>query len=113
MNQTSLPRVRETVEVLKDKIFKLNGERAEWCRTVADRFRFEYILNLALLMELPRSEQREGETFFCGYLEVLLPTKDWLVKVFAWTIQIIGIKKTASFLFFLKKWKRKHEHRTA
>lgn len=112
MNETSLPRVRETVEVLKDKIFKLDGEREEWCRTVADRFRFEYILNLALIMELPRSEQWEGETFFCGYLEVLLPTKDWLVKVFAWTIQIIGIKKTASFLLFLKKWKRKHEHRT-
>ena len=112
MNETSLPRLRETVEILKDKIFKLNGKREEWSRVVADRFRFEYILNLALIKELPLSEQQEGETFFCGYLKVLLPTKDWVVKAFTWVIRMIGIKQTASFLLVLKKWKRRREHRT-
>lgn len=75
-------------------------------------FQFEYILNLALIQELPKEQRREATALFKHYRQVILPTKDRSVRQVATFMQLFGVSFTAKILAAAKWMKRKRERRT-
>lgn len=112
MNATSLTRVKQTAEVLEKSVQRLHGANTAWSRSLVGGFQFEYILNLALIQELPKEQRREATALFKHYRQVILPTKDRSVRQVATFMQLFGVSFTAKILAAAKWMKRKRERRT-
>lgn len=111
MNATSLTRVKQTVEILEESIQGLRGANTAWSQSLAGGFQFEYILNLALIQELPREQRREATALFDHYRQVILPTQDRAVRQVAKFMRLFGVPFTAKVLAAAKWMKRKRERR--
>lgn len=111
MNATSLSRVSETEQVLRVSIQKLQKANTSWSRALAGGFQFEYILNLALIQELPKAQRKEAAACFKDYFRVLLPTQDPAVKQIAEVLRLLGVPLVSKMLAAAKWIKRKRERR--
>lgn len=111
MNATSLVRVKQTAEILQESIQRLQGANTAWSQALVGEFQFEYILNLALIQELPKEQRREAIALFDHYCQVILPTQDRSVRQVATFIRLFGVSFTAKILAAAKWIKRKRERR--
>ena len=111
MNETSLTRIKQTEEILEESIQRLREVHAIWSQAILSGFQFEYILNLALIQELPKEQRREATALFKHYRQVILPTKDRSVRQVATFMQLFGVSFTARILAVAKWMKRKRERR--
>ncbi len=111
MNSTSFFRVQQTVEILQESIQRLRGADDVWSQTLVGGFQFEYILNLALIQELPKEKRRGATALFDNYRQVILPTQDRAVQQVAKLMQLFGVRFTAKILAAAKWIKRKRERR--
>ena len=112
MNSTSLSRVKQTVEVLQVSIQKLREANTTWSLALAGGLQFEYVLNLALIQELPKEKRREATALFEGYHQVLFPSQDQAVKQITKFLHLFGVPLTSRVLAAAKWIKRKRERRT-
>ncbi len=112
MNHTGYDRVNQTVTILKESIECLRNSKATWSQVAMERLQYEYILNFALLKELPICQQKEAVQLFTDYQYILTPTKDPMVIAIRSFIKFMGIEATAQLLAFAKRLKRKYEHRS-
>lgn len=111
MNATSLTRVKQTAEILEKSVQRLRGANTAWSQSLVGGFQFEYILNLALIQELPKEQRREAAALFDHYRQVILPTQDRAVCQVAMFMRLFGIPFTAKILASAKWMKRKRERR--
>lgn len=109
MNRTPVTRVTSTLTVIEKDIRLLKELDASWGKKVIEQLQFEYILNLALICELPK-EWRERVTGLIR-VDILSPTSDPAIKIIKFMLRIIGIRMTASLLSTIKRLKRKSEGR--
>lgn len=110
MNRTPMERVVSTLSVIEKDIGLLKELQKSWRQKAIEQLQFEYILNLALICELPRGKQEQATKLI--KLDVLEPTTDLVIKAVKFMLQTLGVHMTASFLFKLKRLKRKKEGRT-
>ncbi|MBM6885165.1 glycosyltransferase [Pseudoflavonifractor phocaeensis] len=111
MNSISFSRVKQTVEILWESIQGLQINNTAWSLALANGFQFEYILNLALIQELPKEQRKEAIALFEDYRQVILPTHDLTVQKVAKFMQLFGVPFTAKILAAAKWMKRKRERR--
>lgn len=112
MSSASFSRVKQTAEILQLNIQRLRKANTEWSLALAGGFQFEYILNLALIQELPMEDRKNAVKLFDSYRQVLLPTQDQLVRKVAIFINFFGVSCTSLVLMAIKWVKRRLEHRT-
>lgn len=110
MNKTPVVRVLSTLTVLAYDIDLLKKSNELWKQKVIDALQFEYILNLALICEMPKSEQ--GKALEIVRKDVLKNSGDKLVRIMYCMIKIFGIRFVASILSKIKRIKRKKEGRS-
>lgn len=112
MSLTGYDRVNQTVTILKETIDRLRNSKEVWSQVAMERLQYEYILNFALLKELPIQQQKKAAQLFTDYQYILTPTKDPVVIAVRSFTKLMGIETTAQLLAFTKKIKRKYEHRS-
>lgn len=76
-----------------------------------EHLQYEYILNFALLKELPIHQRKKAVQLFTDYQYILTPTNDPIVIAVRRFIKLMGIEAAADLLSFAKRLKRKYEHR--
>ncbi len=112
MGTQSSIRVRETAAALSGAVeaFRCCGER--WADCLIDCLQYEYVLNIALIREVHPEERVEARTAFAEYREILLPSRDLLVRGVARLISMAGLDAVARLLSLAKRIKRRREGRT-
>ena len=109
MNRTPMERVISTLNVIEKDINLLKESQICWSQKMIEQLQFEYMLNLALICELPREQQEEAVELV--KLDVFNPTSDVIIKAIKLMLRTIGVHMTASLLSNLKRFKRKKEGR--
>lgn len=111
MGDRSCARVQETAKALSWAIdeFRRCGEK--WTNCLVDCLQYDYVLNIALIREVPSAERKEARAAFDGYRETLLPSGDRLVRMVARFISMAGLGATARLLSAAKRIKRRREGR--
>ena len=109
MNRTPMERVISTLNVIEKDIDLLKESQICWSQKMIEQLQFEYMLNLALICELPREQQEEAAELV--KLDVFNPTSDVIIKAIKLMLRTIGVHMTASLLSNLKRFKRKKEGR--
>ena len=110
MNRTPVVRVLSTLTVLAYDIDLLQKCNAKWKEKLIDSLQFEYVLNLALICEMPKLEQRKALKIVRK--EVLRHSSDKIVRIMYCMIKIFGVRFVASILSQIKRIKRKKEGRS-
>ena len=109
MNCTPVKRVISTLAVIEKDIRLLKETKASWKQKMISQLQFEYILNLALICELPK--ERQEQVARVVRVDILNPTYDPTVKTIEIILRVMGVRMTAYFLSILKRFKRKREGR--
>lgn len=102
MDIPTLRRLKETVFVLTHSIERLRNSRFPYREIMAARYQFEYILNIALAVEIEPSDRPEALSLFRDHESILKNSEDPLVRLFAGYIRLFGIPHCARFLHRLK-----------
>lgn len=110
MNRTPVTRVLSTLSVLAYDIDLLQTCNANYKQKLIDALQFEYILNLALICEISKSEQRQALAIVRE--EVLKNSGDQFVRIMHGMIRVSGVRFVANILSQLKRIKRKKEKRS-
>ncbi|WP_373166662.1 glycosyltransferase family 2 protein [Agathobaculum sp. Marseille-P7918] len=110
MNCTPSKRVLSTLTVIAYDINLLKASDEIWKQKLIDALQYEYILNLALIHELPHGQQKKALEII--KLEVLSPTCDGLVRAMSIMLRLFGVRITAAVLSQIKRLKRRKEGRT-
>ena len=107
MDQATLHRLRETVEVLSDSVGRLRRSSFRYADAMIAQFQFEYILNMALAVEIKAEDRKSALSLFGGYPDVLRGSADPVVKCFAVFIRLAGVNASARLLHCLKLIRRR------
>lgn len=110
MNRTPVVRVISTLNVIEKDIGLLSESQTSWRQKMIEQLQFEYILNMALICELPKENQENAVRLI--KIDVLNSTTDLAIKAIKLMLRTLGVHTTASFLSKLKRLKRKKEGRT-
>ena len=110
MNCTPSKRVMSTLTVIAYDINILKASNEIWKQKLIDVLQYEYILNIALIHELPQEQKKQA----LGIIkpEVLRPTCDGLVRVMSIMLRLFGVRMMAAVLSQIKRLKRWKEGRT-
>ncbi len=112
MDQATLQRLQETVEVLSDSVNRLRNSAFRYADIMIARYQFEYILNMALSVEVEREKQKDAVRLFGGYAEMLRGSSDPAVRSFAVFIRLAGVKASAELLHLMKMLRHRIYGRT-
>ena len=102
MGNPTLKRLRETVFVLSDSIARLRASDFRYADAMIAQYQFEYILNIALTVELDPSERASALEVYRDWDRVLEPSVDPLVNAGRLLVRVVGVKFVAWILHFLK-----------
>jgi len=106
MDQPTLKRLSDTVAVLTDAITRLNTAEFIFASIVTAQFQFEYILNLALTVEIASEDRNVALELYKDWKQVLIPSIDPIVRLSALAMSVIGIRGAARGLHWLKLVRR-------
>ena len=107
MDRPTLRRLRETVAVLSDSVERLRQSLFPYADVMCAQFQFEYILNMALAVEIEPNEQESALKLFEEYEEVLCRSCDAIVRCYLFFIRIVGVRMGAILLHCLKQVRRR------
>lgn len=111
MGNPTLRRLSDTIAVLERSIQRTRESGIGYAQHLMAQFQFEYILNLAVIVELPLEDRPAARCLYQGWKEILADSPDPLVQITRWGIGLIGLGATAHILHQLKmirRWKRHH-----
>lgn len=77
---------------------------------VAAQFRFEYVLNMAQIYEIPAADRTAGRQLFANAREVLSGDRDRLIRLLRLLLRLTGLTATAYLLHTAKKFRRTLKH---
>lgn len=107
MNVVSLKRVEDVTTVLKSSVILLeNASGFQYSYVLQEQFRFEYLLNIALICEVAKEERKEALKAFSGWKFMLRSSHDIIIKANYVFIRLFGLTVTSHVLFGVKKIKR-------
>lgn len=108
MNIVSLKRVQDVTAVIENSISSLDTHNAFiHAKLLQEQFRFEYLLNIALILEVGLEDRKAAFAAFCHWQLVLQPAQRITTKLFYIFMRLFGLSTGASVLLFLKKAKRR------
>lgn len=111
MDQFTLQRLKETVFVLRNSVNRLRGSSFVYADLIAAQLQFEYILNLALTVEIAQDDQEKAMGLFSDWKTVLADSCDPIVRTLRFGISLLGLKQMAYCLHVAKLIKRRAEGR--
>ena len=103
MDHREFRHLRDTVEILSDSIEKTRACTNKYADLICARYQFEYILNIALIVEIDEADRESAISLYEHYEQVLSPTEDWMVSLFRIVVEMLGIKKCAWLLHGIKQ----------
>lgn len=106
MDGCNLNRLKDTVEVLSDSIMRMREASIPHAGLIAARFQFEYILSIAMIVEIDCRDRTAARELFIGYDQILNPSEDELVMLFRRAIRLFGIENCAWLLHLMKQLRR-------
>lgn len=108
MNVVSVKRVQDVTTVLESSIAMLGKANGfAYAQVLQEQFRFEYLLNIALICEVGKKDRHDAYTAFANWKSVLHASKSVIVKTFYFFMLFFGLSSGARILLGLKKVKRK------
>lgn len=106
MDRPTWKRLRDTVEVLMDSVERLRLSTFVQAEAVCSQFQFEYLLNLALICEIPRESRANARALFQRTKTILNTVSDPAVRLGAVMLRLFGVRVAAYGMYCLKKLKR-------
>lgn len=107
-------RVQELSDMLQQSIRYLQKDLSETARLLSDKIILEYILNLALLEEVPVGERPEVHDFLQSTSWIMSSSERRDIKLIGLALSLFGINTFSKVLYFFKCVKRKlREKRSA
>lgn len=113
MDQPTLNRLQDTIDILKDSIFRLRESKLGYASKMIAQFQFEYILNLAIPLEVQKCDAAEAWILYDDWNEVLRDSTDFVVVLFTVLFRLIGIRLSGVLLHrakIIRRWLRKNKY---
>ena len=107
MDRPNLKRLSDTVFILERSITRLRESEFPYAPQVIAQFQFEYLLNLALTVEIDPAERRDALTLYRNWRQMLTGSTDPAVRWAARIIGVISLKPMGYGLHFLKLLRRR------
>ena len=108
MNVVSLKRVEDVTTVIGNSIALLDEHRAfQNVELLQEQFRFEYMLNIALIFEVDQQDRKAALDAFRDWQSVLQPAQYVITKLYYFFMRIFGLLAGARVLLLLKKTRRR------
>ena len=105
-DRPSLKRLTDTVFILERSITRLRESDFPYAPQLAAQFQFEYILNLALTVEIDPRERTEALELYQSWRQTLAESVDPAVRWGRRAIDIVGLKAVGRGLHWLKLLRR-------
>ena len=106
MNIVSLKRVQDVTAVIESSLYLLDKTEKFSCSSLfQEQFRFEYLLNIAMINEVAPAERKSAYIAFERWEEILQPAQDLIVTIFYLFMRVFGLSAGAFVLSALKKIK--------
>lgn len=107
MDRPTLKRLSDTVEVLKDSIMRLKASDLSYAPVMAARFQFEYVLNMALTVEIKKQDRSSARELYQDWKRVLSDSQDPLVRLVTLVLHITGLQAVSYGLHAIKLVRRR------
>lgn len=107
MDRPSLKRLTDTVFILERSITRLRESDFPYAPQLAAQFQFEYILNLALTVEIDPRERTEALELYRNWRQTLAESVDPAVRWGRRAIGIVGLKAAGRGLHWFKLLRRR------
>lgn len=107
MDRPNLKRLSDTVFILERSIARLRESQFLYADRMIAQFQFEYILNLALAVEIEPSERRKALALYQNWRQTLTGSLDPAVRWARRLISIVRIKPAGYGLHCLKLLRRR------
>ena len=107
MDRPNLKRLSDTVFILERSITRLRESEFPYAPQVIAQFQFEYLLNLALTVEIDPAERRDALTLYRNWRQMLTGSTDPAVRWAARIIGVISLKPMGYGLHLLKLLRRR------
>lgn len=111
MGRPTYERVRDTVMVLESSISSMRNSGYSFSKRIVAQYQFEYILNMALIYEIPKEMRTQGITLYTNWRQTLSQGADIYVHALTVLLHVIGIAPMAYLLSKAKIAKRKIQRR--
>ncbi len=106
MNERALLRMTQNAEIFRRSIFLLRAKDSSWRQAAVTGLQYGYVMNLAILQEVPAKDRAQAAEVFHDWKGALIPASDPWVKRFAKALNICGVRNMARILQLFKKIKR-------
>lgn len=111
MGNPTLKRLSDTVTVLEKSIQRMKESSFPYAPNFIAQFQFEYILNMAITVELPPEDRPVARQLYQNWRDVLAESPDRWVQIARKGIGLLGLSASAHILHQLKmlrRWRRHH-----
>lgn len=107
MDVVSLKRVQDVTTVIEHCIECLDEHsQVSYQKLLQEQYRFEYLLNIALIREVPINDRRAACMAFQNWKRILQPTSSKPVRLFYYLLSMFGLQTCAWILLMIKQKKR-------
>ena len=107
MDRPSLKRLTDTVFILERSITRLRESGFPYAPQVAAQFQFEYILNLALAVEIDPKERTAALALYQNWRQTLAKSPDPVVRWVRRALGVTGVRTAGYGLRLLKLLRRR------
>lgn len=111
METPTIQRLEDTVWTLRDAISKTKTSDAVFAPYMASRYQLEYILNMALIPEVPSEDRPKARTLYADWREILGGSEDSAVRAAAAALRLLGLGAVSRLLHILKTARRLYRRR--
>ena len=100
-------RIGQLMDMLQCSAEYLNGENSDVEKLLLNKLSQEYLLNLALLQEIPAAERPRAEQSLRGAAWIAPLAYRWDLKLFSQVTSLLGIGAASQIAYHMKRAKRK------
>lgn len=106
MDRPNFKRLSDTVFILRDAVERLRNSDFRYAPQLIAQYQFEYILNLALTVEIDAEDREKALALYEDWSGVLSGSMDPVVRGISCVIKAVGRKCTGYILYVLKQLRR-------
>ena len=106
MDCPNLKRLTDTVFILQSAIQRLRTSDFSYASIMIVRFQFEYLLNMALTVEIEPMDRNVATALYRNWKTVLSNSADPAVSLGAFATKVLGVRTMSQCLHYLKRIRR-------
>ena len=106
MDCPNLKRLTDTVFILQSAIQRLRTSDFSYASIMIARFQFEYLLNMALTVEIEPMDRNVATALYRNWKTVLSNSADPAVSLGAFATKVLGVRTMSQCLHYLKRIRR-------